>query len=698
MAQPASMAPPLSPREPRRSNRRSAPSTSTSTSKSSGSPSPESTIPPPLKDSDLSSAASRSGASSGAPSARSKRAKDDNDEPLAEEHRHKRKPSLSSINVPNTNPPNKRNNKRKSKEKNNTRVDPHVDVATGELLEGAVDQPERRKEVNEDGSITRCVCGGNIDEDIDADFMIQCEKCYVWQHGVCMGFQSEEEIPKGDYYCEECRPEEHVELLKMLQKRQRQGSAQSHHTAQRATSRSSRSHSPSHLQKASKRRNTMNSRDAAYEESLREIMGTSAAEVAGFDGDVKDPNIIPNFNEEFIDEPVDVGPGGRRKRKRVDDDAHVNKRKRSASSAFEHTAVASSGAMVPELSPAGGSINTSLLPPPPPAKSSGNRVRRGNSRKTAPESVTGDGDEGSGSNSRKHPNQYTYRGKVIRDGMSRRPPPSFGSQNSGGLTHEHGTRRNANTGGQGVNAVATGSTSISSTGIGPNASSRTAYFQSNAPQQPLFTSWGLPDYLAHLQSILPTEVPAPLVIRGPAIAVEDDNVLTERGVKVKWPAKRMSVADMNKRVRAMVEWVGREQAGTSERERRRASIDKSLQSHHTILQHGIGGSSLEDMKSQLLQEEADPSTRMLLDDHPAVESPLQEKEAFASVSPTDGPPSKGSRSTSGDEAQSLALASRRSTVKMMEELMEELISFQERFGPGAKGRSKDRAGRTIAVS
>jgi hypothetical protein len=30
------------------------------------------------------------------------------------------------------------------------------------------------------------------------------------------------------------------------------------------------------------------------------------------------------------------------------------------------------------------------------------------------------------------------------------------------------------------------------------------------------------------------------------------------------------------------------------------------------------------------------------------------------------------------------------TMKMMEELMEELIRFQEKFGPGAKSRERDR--------
>ena len=29
-----------------------------------------------------------------------------------------------------------------------------------------------------------------------------------------MGFEAEEQLPKGDFYCEQCRPDLHVELLK----------------------------------------------------------------------------------------------------------------------------------------------------------------------------------------------------------------------------------------------------------------------------------------------------------------------------------------------------------------------------------------------------------------------------------------------------------------------------------------------------
>lgn len=45
--------------------------------------------------------------------------------------------------------------------------------------------------------------------------MIQCETCKCWQHCSCMGMHTEDECPDL-YYCEQCRPENHVDLLRAL--------------------------------------------------------------------------------------------------------------------------------------------------------------------------------------------------------------------------------------------------------------------------------------------------------------------------------------------------------------------------------------------------------------------------------------------------------------------------------------------------
>jgi hypothetical protein len=132
----------------------------------------------------------------------------------------------------------------------------------------------------------------------------------------------------------------------------------------------------------------------------------------------------------------------------------------------------------------------------------------------------------------------------------------------------------------------------------------------------------------------------------------------ERGVKVKWPAKRMSVGDMNKRVRALVEWVGREQATGLDRGRRREALEKALREQagvHEQASNGIDG----------------PVSMSI--DQPA--NDLHQSTNF-------------SLSNQMMPKNSIEISTQ--TMTMMEELMEELIGFQERFGPGAKNRDRGR--------
>jgi len=119
----------------------------------------------------------------------------------------------------------------------------------------------------------------------------------------------------------------------------------------------------------------------------------------------------------------------------------------------------------------------------------------------------------------------------------------------------------------------------------------------------------------------------------------------------------MSVGDMNKRVRALVEWVGREQASASERYRRREALQAALGDPASL--------GVVDNAEMIVDGAPSPLPP------PPPPPPVEEKIVDAG-------------SANGDK----------STMKMMEELMEELIVFQERYGPGAK--SKDR--RTAVLS
>ena len=66
--------------------------------------------------------------------------------------------------------------------------------------------------------VIRCVCGASEQDEDSGEAWISCETCYVWQHNVCVGVSSyEDEIP-DNYWCEQCRPQDHKELLAAMAK------------------------------------------------------------------------------------------------------------------------------------------------------------------------------------------------------------------------------------------------------------------------------------------------------------------------------------------------------------------------------------------------------------------------------------------------------------------------------------------------
>ncbi|KAG1148518.1 hypothetical protein G6F37_011591 [Rhizopus arrhizus] len=68
------------------------------------------------------------------------------------------------------------------------------------------EEEEEEEESAEDESVTRCVCG----KQHSIGLMVCCDDCEVWQHCQCMGLE-EEDIP-DQYFCEQCRPEYHVQI------------------------------------------------------------------------------------------------------------------------------------------------------------------------------------------------------------------------------------------------------------------------------------------------------------------------------------------------------------------------------------------------------------------------------------------------------------------------------------------------------
>ncbi|KAF5355314.1 hypothetical protein D9758_006014 [Tetrapyrgos nigripes] len=480
--------------------------------------------------------------------------------------------------------------KRKSKEKSSPLPKDQVDV-TGINPDPSLD-PQPPEEDEEEQGITRCVCGSTGEDDPDAgEFMVQCETCKVWQHGLCMGYESEDQLHEDDYYCEQCRPDLHTDLLKKLSRKARQSSTNSHHTGPPTSSRKSRSHSPSHLKQPSKRRNTMNS---AFDENLKQVLEATAPEAgAGHDTGSVTSQGGPNEPEETT-EPA-PSTNNRKKRKQMDSESistNTKKRTRSESSTPDQ-------AVLPNIPAEDPTPPVKTTPAPAQPTRGTGRSRRGGGRKAA--ASTHDSPaimDPEGQTQAPAPKRGNGRSKAA--GGAKRPPQSTISGQASN-PHEIITRRGQTNG----------------SGTAPESSR--AYRNSHAfvvSQQSFYPSWNLPDYLAHLEEMLPTEVPRRLEIQSSGRG----ETIEERGVKVKWPSKRMSVIDMNKRVRALVEWVGREQASASDRARRR--------------------------EAEMNGESA----------------------ASADVS----------------------LDKKLSSMTEMEGLMEELINFQERFGPGVKVRDRER--------
>lgn len=73
-------------------------------------------------------------------------------------------------------------------------------------------EPAPDEEDGEGEDTIRCVCGDNTDDEAGRKF-ICCDACEVWQHNVCMGVSLDDSQQPEHYFCEQCRPEEHKELL-----------------------------------------------------------------------------------------------------------------------------------------------------------------------------------------------------------------------------------------------------------------------------------------------------------------------------------------------------------------------------------------------------------------------------------------------------------------------------------------------------
>ncbi|CAG7854746.1 SubName: Full=Uncharacterized protein {ECO:0000313/EMBL:CCA66350.1} [Serendipita indica DSM 11827] len=400
----------------------------------------------------------------------------------------------------------------------------------------------------EDSGDTRCVCGKSVADaglddaadDSDGDeggLMVMCETCKVWQHTICMDIP-DNAVP-DHYYCELCEPDLHTELLKKLAKSQRRPRRRSSatRTFQKAQSASPSPQPMTTNSKVYKRRNTMNSRATTYEEEI--ALAIQASRMGATD---------PEEDEDTP--PVTAGPRNKRRKRSptsVPEPEPSNpptKHSRSASVTSEHPPPVRDATPNPpavevaeQPAPEPSDEEVAAPPPPPTRGKRGGGPRKG-TRKVPTPGILDDNDEAPGRASTRggrQPNQYSRRGGHAKRG---------------------GGHHGMNESNKRLNNLVN------------NKASRPA------SPPPFLTTWHLPDHLSHLQDYLPSEIPEPLDVRTGA----GSETTQERGIKVKWPTKRMTIGDMNKRVRNILEYVTREQANHVERQTRVAALDEAIAS------------------------------------------------------------------------------------------------------------------------
>jgi len=99
----------------------------------------------------------------------------------------------------------------------------NIDAAetTPSAKRGAKAKGPKAKAVNEpsppaddDGdAIIRCICGYVEEDEEDDRVMICCDMCEAWQHNECMEISEDSNELPDQYFCEQCKPEDHKELL-----------------------------------------------------------------------------------------------------------------------------------------------------------------------------------------------------------------------------------------------------------------------------------------------------------------------------------------------------------------------------------------------------------------------------------------------------------------------------------------------------
>ncbi|GAA5988210.1 hypothetical protein JCM10908_002113 [Rhodotorula pacifica] len=494
-----------------------------------------------------------------------------------------------------------------------------AELAEDDMIEAGDDANLDEDGDEGDGGVTRCVCGED-NEEMASGLMIQCDTCKCWQHGPCVGLWDEKECPNR-YFCELCKPNLHGPgglLRKVTRKTSAApaGRAVTPPAAPATQSTSHKGHRPRESADASmiaaylsadgghspeqkpssglpaaaaagphkepKKRSTMNSRDAAYDDAI--ALSILEAGTAAMRAKLEKTHESEGEQSD-VEEIVISGAGGRGKGKKTSgskggakggrgsnasarggkgkstrgrreqsnlDEEGEDESPAPAQTAEEAMKQEAFDAADPALAESGDGGMT--------AKAGGeDRLRNGDASESASQSARREtAAEGGPSNDRspspeapaqpqpppptgtrtKHPNQYTYRGK---NGQA--------SSTRGGKSPSK--------------RAGAASSTLGSTANGHEAAAPKPL--SSAAAQAV-AGWGMPDHLRHLAHLLPAPAPTPLSIISLVDPSEPPTI--EPPTKVRFPGKRVTMPEMRKRARAVLEFVTKVQLEMSERDRR----------------------------------------------------------------------------------------------------------------------------------
>ena len=534
--------------------------------------------------------------------------------------------------------------------------------------------------------------------------MVMCDDCRVWQHTACM-MVPEEAIPEN-YFCEQCRPDLHTDLLRrvpllyfpvlavglplaprrhsnLVPPNRRLGSKKVRRPRRRSsatriltrdTSTSPAPNSMLQKPKSPKRRLTMNSHAAAYDE----LLAAQASKQERHEDEEEDPLPI-----------MYVGPKPRKRKRSTatsvpDPERYVllvyfmyfnsfidvfwpcsagppAKRPRSNSVASEQRTPLMTETPAPILEePADPPPEQHLeeeptpAPAPPPRGKRGAGAKKGAKAIKAPTPLPEVEAEGESICGARHMSLFNRLGTDLWASETPvRPPPKAGKQPNQYSGRKAGAHSPVKRGAS--NAETSKRNAVSNSNKDSNKNTR-----ASSPAG-LLTTWHLPEHLQHLKDLLPSDIPKPLDVRiGPGVETTQ-----ERGVKVKWPTKRMTIGDMNKRVRNLLEYVSREQTQLQERHSRAEALDTAIKEgrYKPVIIQNIPM----EMEVVPVEEDVKPDIEAEKEPEPAEENEgPRTRSSVAAAQPID---------PNNPIVQWCSL----STEQMLEDLLTEVLAFREKY-------------------